>query len=162
MNQLLPLLLMDLTKKVKEKRTFWFSIWEEEPSMFPYLPSKTVFSKLKPLLVILIWVEKILITNLSNIAPLNSWKRKELILETINVPWEDLEHKLKEPNVFCHLPLKQLLKLTHWLNLRISIASLPEPNSKNSVYLCSKTVFHQLKKYSKTQEWPKTKFMKSY
>ena len=39
---------------------------------------------------------------------------------------------------------------------------LPELNLKNSVYLFSKTVFHQLKKYSKTQEWPKTKFMKSY
>lgn len=162
MNPLLPLLLMDLIKKDKVNKMFLSSILEVVLLMFPFLPLKTEFLKSKLLLEIHILEEKILIINWLNSVPLISLKNTLLILEITLEPWEDSELNVKELKEFFLPQLKLPLKLILLLILKISLLLLLELNSKNFVYLFSKTVSPLLKESLKTVEFPKMLYTKLF
>lgn len=143
MSQLPLPLLMVSTRRVMVKDTSLSLIWEEEHSMFLSWPSIKVCLKSRLQPVTPIWEDKILITKSLNIVVPISWRKRDLILETTQEPWEDLELNAKRQREFSHLQLKQLSKLTHWPNLKISHLLLPELNSKNYAWACSNKLSHQ-------------------
>jgi hypothetical protein len=137
----LPLSPTVLTKKTQKKKTFSSSISVVVPSMSLSSQLKMVFSKLSQLTDTLIWVEKILTTDSSSSAWLNSRKR---VVSTSRETTElsvVLELNAKRPRELSLLLIKPLLSVRPSPMVKTSLSACPELSSKNSALINSENVW---------------------
>jgi len=162
MNQLLLLSLTVLTDNKHKRETSLFSILVVVLSMSPFLLSKKVFSRLRPPMVTLTWVEKISIISLSTIAWLTSRRRPVLISKETQELSEDSELNVRKLRESSQLLIRPQLNVKHLLRVKITIPTSQELSLKNFAWISSDNVCHQSRVSLRMLKLARVKFMKSY
>lgn len=126
MSLLLPLSLMDLTRRELKRETFLSSISEVEPLMSLSSPLMTESLKSKPLTETPILEEKISITELSITALKTSRRRVELTSEETTELSEDSELSARRLREFSLLLFLPQLSATPLLKEKITTLISPE------------------------------------